>query len=59
MSNYQKRKQNARQQAIDWQCNAGKKNISYAELAEIGNFFHKLGKRFGLLREFRENAIPC
>lgn len=59
MNNYQKRKQNARQQAIDWQCNASEQNLSYAELAEIGNFFYKLGKRFGLLREFRENAIPC
>lgn len=59
MSNYQKRKEAARQEAIDWQSEASEQNLSYGELAEIGNFFYKLGKRFGLLREFRENAIPC
>lgn len=59
MNNYQKRKEAARQEAIDWQSEASEQNLSYGELAEIGNFFYKLGKRFGLLREFRENAIPC
>lgn len=59
MSNYQKRKEAARQEAIDWQSEASEQNLSYGELAEIGNFFYKLGKRFGLLREFRENVIPC
>jgi len=59
MNNYQKRKETARQKAIDWQSEASEQNLSYGELAEIGNFFYKLGKRFGLLREFRENAIPC
>ena len=59
MNNYQKRKETARQKAIDWQSAASEQNLSYGELAEIGNFFYKLGKRFGLLREFRENAIPC
>lgn len=59
MNNYQKRKQNARQQAIDWQSEASEQRLSYTELAEIGNHFNKLGKRFGLIREFRENAIPC
>lgn len=59
MNNYQKRKETARQEAIDWQLEASEQDLSYGELAEIGNFFYKLGKRFGLLREFRENAIPC
>lgn len=56
---YQERKEAARQEAIEWQCEAGQKNYSYYELSIIGNYFHNLGKRFGLLREFRENAIPC
>ena len=43
--------------AIDWQLTEN--NVSYAELAAIGEYFHKLGKRFGLLKEFKENAIPC
>ena len=59
MTNYQKRKEAARQEAIDWQYEASEQDLSYGELAVIGNYFYKLGKRFGLLREFRENAIPC
>ena len=59
MNNYQKQKEAARQKAIDWQYEASEQSLSYRELAEIGNYFYKLGKRFGLLREFRENAIPC
>ena len=59
MSNYQKRKDAARQKAIEWQCNSSEQNLSYSELATIGDFFYKLGKRFGLLGEFRDNAIPC
>lgn len=59
MSKYQKLKEKAREIAIDWQLDSADKDISYGELAEIGEYFYKLGKRFGLLREFRENAIPC
>lgn len=33
--------------------------VPYSELAEIGEQFYKLGKRYGLLMEFRENGIPC
>ena len=59
MNNYQKRKEAARQEAIDWQLNDSDYPYSYEGLAIIGDYFCKLGKRFGLLREFRENAIPC
>ena len=59
MNNYQKRKESARQKAIDWQLNDSGYPYSYEGLAIIGDYFYKLGKRFGLLREFRENAIPC
>jgi hypothetical protein len=59
MSNYQKRKEAARQEAIDWQLNDSDHPYSYEGLAIIGDYFYKLGKRYGLLREFRENAIPC
>lgn len=64
--NYQERKETARQKAIDWQLEASdwqleasEQSLSYGELAAIGDFFYKLGKRYGLLKEFRENAIPC
>ena len=29
------------------------------ELAEAGERFYTIGKRYGLLKEFRENCIPC
>ena len=56
---YEQRKEEARQEAIDWQYEAGERSMSYGELAEAGEYFEKLGRRYGLLREFRENAIPC
>ena len=56
---YAERKENARQIAIDWQLNESEQDLSYVELAEAGNYFYKMGKRYGLLREFRENGIPC
>ena len=31
--------------------------LSYEELYYIQNFFETMGKRYGLLREFRENCI--
>ena len=60
MSNYQKRKASVRETAINWQNLCGEsENLSYNELSTIGNKFYKLGKRYGLLGEFRENGIPC
>ena len=59
MNVYQKRKEAARQIAIDWQLNDSDYPYSYEGLAIIGEYFYRLGKRYGLLREFRENAIPC
>lgn len=56
---YKQLKERARDIAMDWQDSAREQNMSYAELNEAGDYFYKLGKRFGLLREFRENAIPC
>lgn len=55
--NYQDMKAKARQRAIDWQKENANKNLSYGELMEAGEMFYKLGKRFGLLTEFRENGI--
>lgn len=60
MNYYQKRKSAAREMAIDWQNHCGDSpNLSYAELSAVGDMFYKLGKRYGLLREFHENCIPC
>lgn len=50
-------KEEARQEAIDWQREAGEKDMSYAELAEAGAYFTKLAKKFNLEEEFKENGI--
>ena len=54
---YEKKKEIARQEAIDWQDDFRNHNYSYGELAEFGYYFEKLGRRYGLLKEFRENGI--
>lgn len=57
MNNYQISKIKARQKAIDWQANFPNNNYSWGELAEWVAYFERLGKRYGLLTEFRENGI--
>lgn len=59
MTHYQKAKAAAREKAVEFSLTCGDRDLSYAELAEIGNKFERLGRRYGLLREFRENGIPC
>ena len=57
MANYQKRKEATRQEAIDWQEEAAGLSLSWEGLAIATAYFEKLGRRYGLLREFRENCI--
>lgn len=57
MNKYQQGKGRAREQAINWQLDFNNHNYSYSELADYGDYFYKLGKRYGLLKEFRENGI--
>lgn len=54
---YARNKAVARQEAIDWQNDFGNHNYSYGELVEFGEHFEKLGRKYGLLKEFRENGI--
>lgn len=57
-SRYQIGKATARQQAIDWQrsfCEG--RSYTWSEVFEFTAHFTKLGKRYGLLKEFRENGI--
>ena len=56
---YAERKENARQIAIDWQLNESDYPYSYGGMAILTNYFYRLGKRYGLLKEFRMNGIPC
>ena len=57
MSKYQQGKERARQKAIDWQYGFADHNYSYGELADWGAYFERLAKRYGLIKEFRANAI--
>ena len=57
MKTYQERKEAARQLAIEWQHDFENHNYYYSELVEWQFIFTKLGKRYGLLKEFRENGI--
>ena len=54
---YEKQKETARQAAIEWQLDFDNHNYTYSELAEWTSFFYLLGKKYGLLGEFRENGI--
>lgn len=57
MNTYQERKEKARQEAIDWQNDFANNNYSWGELAEWSAYFEALGKRYGLLVEFRNEGI--
>ena len=54
---YQQAKEAARLFAIDTQNIISENNFSYGEIADISDTLYSLGKRFGLVREFRENCI--
>lgn len=54
---YQFKKAAARQKAIDWQHSFNERNDSWEDLANATAMFEKLGRRYGLLREFRANGI--
>ena len=58
-NDYNRLKEEARQEAIEWQLTFGDNPMSWNELAEVSERFYTLGKRYGLLKEFRENGISC
>ncbi len=53
---YAERKECARDCAIRWS-NEEYPGLSWGELAVINDWFITAGKRYGLLKEFRENAV--
>lgn len=57
MNRYQRAKERARDKAIEWQLDFDNHNYSYGELAYYGNYFERLAKRYGLVKEFKENGI--
>ena len=57
MKKYEYYKNKARLKAIEWQLEFDRHNYSYSELLEYQNYFKRIGKRYGLLKEFQENGI--
>ena len=57
MNKYQIGKEKARQEAMDWQLDFCNHDYSWGELAFFENYFTKLAKRYGLVKEFKENCI--
>jgi hypothetical protein len=55
--NYKERKEKARQKAIGWEHEMSERDLSYKELIWYQQDFEKLARKYGLIREFRENAI--
>ena len=55
---YKEKKAYIEDQAIDYSNMMGEIHpISWSEIGVIDDFFERYGKRYGLLREFRGNAI--
>ena len=50
-------KQQYREEAINWQLESSNKNYSYGELLAYDEHFLKVAKKYGLVKEFKENAI--
>lgn len=57
MNKYQRAKERARNKAVAWQNSFCEQNYSYVELAYYGEYFSRLARLYGLMREFKENGI--
>lgn len=57
MTKYQVEKERVREKAIEWQLDFENHNYCWSEITYWQDYFEKLGKRYGLLKEFRENGI--
>ena len=53
---YRSRKSCVEDIAIEWS-HYDTSGLYMSELIEVADWFYKYGKRYGLLKEFRENAI--
>ena len=54
---YRERQASLEELAKDWQNNFQDYSWSWGELSEIQTYFYDNAKRYGLLREFKENCI--
>lgn len=56
-SYYQRKKAALRREAIDWQADFAAHNYSWWDIADYENDFEARARKYGLIREFRENGI--
>ena len=54
---YSEKKAKLREEAARWQYDYSRHAYSYGELAEKQAYFENGGKKYGLMKEFRENGI--
>ena len=57
MKTYADYKAEVRERAIEWQRDFADRVMSWGEVAEETAELERLGRRYGLLTEFRENGI--
>lgn len=57
MTAYKRAKEKARNKAVEWQMDFCNHNYSWGEIAYFETYFERLAKRYGLVKEFRENGI--
>lgn len=57
MRTYQEKKSAAREEAAEWQEYIAQQSLSYEAFAIAQSHFERLGRHYGLLREFRENGV--
>ena len=57
MNNYKTKKEELRQKAINWQYAQSEHDFNLMILSNVSFYFEKQGKKYGLLKEFKENAI--
>lgn len=57
MKTYKEKKSEARNEAIEWQYAFCDRDISWEELCEETEHFAKLAKRYGLIREFKQEGV--
>lgn len=57
MKTYNEYKNIAREKAITYQLEASEKSLFWSDFADIEVYFGKIAKRYGLIKEFKENGI--
>lgn len=57
MTYYKLRKAKLAEEAKEWQIQQSQNNFSWGEVAEKTTYFYKQAKKYGLVKEFKENGI--